>query len=468
MSDQFDLEVTADSPSRTAEFHLRDGHGSLIAYRRADFNAIAISRRQGLFDLRNYLRDYVEDGKEAASVAEIGVCIAEEVLGAEIFRKLWESNSQRTLRIQLPGASEEENLLAAALARVPWEIARPAAEEPALGERHLLVRVVHDMAEPKSTPLTLGPDESLRVLFVFAEAWGSRPLAARRERQELLERFRKEIYPKRRVVAHVLSHGVTRERFEAQNPRERRLPRHPLERSRTPEPPRTRQARWRKRPSLRQGAPRSLRRLYPAARLPSAPCHSGDILSVRSWNDFLAVAQGQSRVPSKARPPRRMTFHGTNRQDTQAPRMRCSKAACRAWLPCGMRWAMNMLASWASLSIAPACLRTAAERRGGPDDRPAIAARPDQAGGFPLFNLRSRHARLLRRRRVWALFTERPQSSPRARSPAAPDRRVDHVGPPALRRPHVGTGRSRCGVHRLPRRGRGEARRGHHRPGRHG
>ena len=216
MSDQFDLEVTADYPSRTAEFRLRDGHGSQIAYRRTDFNDIAISRQQGLFDLRNYLRHYVEDGKEAASVAEIGVCIAEDVLGAEIFRKLWESESHRTLRIQLPGASEEENHLAAALARVPWEIARPSAEEPALGERHLLVRVVHDMAEPKSLPLKLGPDESLRVLLVFAEARGSRPLAARRERRELLELFEREIYPKRRVVAHVLSHGVTRERLEAQ------------------------------------------------------------------------------------------------------------------------------------------------------------------------------------------------------------------------------------------------------------
>jgi hypothetical protein len=71
MSDQFDLVVTADYPSRTAEFRLRDGHGSEIADRRTDFNGIAISRQQGLFDLRHYLRHYVEDGKEAASVAEM-------------------------------------------------------------------------------------------------------------------------------------------------------------------------------------------------------------------------------------------------------------------------------------------------------------------------------------------------------------------------------------------------------------
>ena len=54
------------------------------------------------------------------------------------------------------------------------------------------------------------------MLFVFAEARGSRPLAARRERRELLRLFEQEIYPKRRVVAHFLTHGVTRERLEAQ------------------------------------------------------------------------------------------------------------------------------------------------------------------------------------------------------------------------------------------------------------
>ena len=99
---------------------------------------------------------------------------------------------------------------------MPWEIARPTADKPSLADRHLLVRVVHDMAAPATQPVALGPGEPLRVLFVFAEARGSRPLAARRERRELLRLFEKEIYPKRRVVAHFLTHGVTRERLEAQ------------------------------------------------------------------------------------------------------------------------------------------------------------------------------------------------------------------------------------------------------------
>jgi hypothetical protein len=72
------------------------------------------------------------------------------------------SESQHTLRIQLPGATEEENHLAATLARVPWEMARAAADPPALGERNLLVRVVHDMDEPDTLPLALG-HECLRV-----------------------------------------------------------------------------------------------------------------------------------------------------------------------------------------------------------------------------------------------------------------------------------------------------------------
>jgi len=100
--------------------------------------------------------------------------------------------------------------------RVPWEMARAAADQPTLGERNLLVRVVHDMDEPATEPLAFAKDEDLRVLFVFAEAPGSRPLAARLERRLLRKLFDTEIYPQRRIVAHFLTHGVTRERLQAQ------------------------------------------------------------------------------------------------------------------------------------------------------------------------------------------------------------------------------------------------------------
>ena len=187
-----------------------------LAYRQTDFKTIPVGHQQGSSTCATICALYVEAGEEAAAVAEIGVCIAEKVLGAEIFEKLWESAVPAHAAHSVARARRKENHLAAALARVPWEIARPHRPGRTLGERNLLVRVVHDMQAPASQPLELGPDEPLRVLFVFAEARGSHPLGARQERRELLRLFEKEIYPHRRVVAHFLTHGVTRERLEAQ------------------------------------------------------------------------------------------------------------------------------------------------------------------------------------------------------------------------------------------------------------
>lgn len=295
MPAHFDLIITADHPNGTAEFRLLDSAGAQLAFRQTDFKKITTSHQQGLFDLRNFLRNYVEEGKEVAAVAEVGVCIAEEVLGEDIFKRLWESESQRTLRIQLPGATETENYLAAALARVPWEIARPSPGQPTLGERNLLVRVVHDMKAPASQPLELAPNESLRVLFVFAEARGSRPLGARKERRELLRLFEKEIYPHRRVVAHFLTHGVTRERLESQ----------------IQENGGYHVVHWSGHGNLNLlelskpgGASDRLSGgqlldlfIKAGGFLPRlfflSACHSGDILRVKDWNDFLAVAQGK-------------------------------------------------------------------------------------------------------------------------------------------------------------------------------
>ena len=295
MPSHFDLIITADYPNHTAELRLLDAHGSQLAFRQTNFKDIAASRQQGLFDLRNYLRLFVEPGREAASVAEIGVCIAEQVLGEEIFRKLWESESQRTLRIQLPGATEEENHLAAALARVPWEIARPAADQPTLGERNLLVRVVHDMHAPATQTLDLGQDECLRVLFVFAEARGSRPLAARQERRELRQLFEKEIYPQRRIVADFLTHGVTRERLKSQieenggyhivhwsghghlNLLELAKPGGESDRLSGDGLL-----------DLFTGSGGFIPRLFFLS-----ACHSGDILRAKDWNEFMAIAQGR-------------------------------------------------------------------------------------------------------------------------------------------------------------------------------
>ncbi|MDS4032027.1 MAG: CHAT domain-containing protein [Candidatus Contendobacter sp.] len=295
MPTHFDLIVTADAPNHTAEFRLLDAHGSQLAYHHTDFKTITVGHQRGLFDLRDYFRVYVEKGKETAAIAEIGVCIAEEVLGQDIFEKLWASKSQRTLRIQLPGASEEENRLAAALARVPWEIARPKATAETLGERNLLVRVVHDMRAPISQPVELAPAEPLRVLFVFAEARGSRPLGARQERRELLRLFHKEIYPRRRVVAHFLTHGVTRERLIDQIQHNSGY--HVLHWSGHGHLNLLELAKPGGAKDLLSGG--ELLDLFTDAGgfLPRlvflSACHSGDILRVKDWKDFLAVAQGQ-------------------------------------------------------------------------------------------------------------------------------------------------------------------------------
>ncbi len=292
---RFDLIITTDSPNRTAEFTLRDANGVQLAYRLTQFKTISPSHQQGLFDLRNYLRLYVPEGKEHAAVAEIGVCIAEEVLGREIFEKLWASESQRTLRIQLPGPSEEANLLAAALARVPWEISRPKADAATLGERNLLVRVVHNMQASASAPIELQPDEPLRVLFVFAEARGSRPLGSRQERRELLRLFEKEIYPHRRIVAHFLTHGVTRERLEAQIRENGGY--HVVHWSGHGHMNRLELCKPGGKGDHLSG--QELLQLFNHAGgfLPRlfflSACHSGDILRVKDWNDFLAVAQGK-------------------------------------------------------------------------------------------------------------------------------------------------------------------------------
>jgi len=295
MKAHFDLKITANYETRTAEFSLHDSAGVQIAFRQTDFKSISVSHQQGLFDLRNYLRLFVEPGKEHAAMADIGVCIAEQVLGEEIFAALYQATSQRTLRIELPGATDTENLLAAALARVPWEIARPNGTSGTLGERYLLVRVVHDMRAPTSTPIELAAGEPLRVLFVFAESRGSRPLGARKERRELLRLFEKEIYPQRQVVAHFLTHGVTRERLTEQ----------------IQENGGYHIVHWSGHGNMNQlelckpGGKRDLLTgqellaLFKQAGgfLPRllflSACHSGDILRVKDWNDFLSVAQGK-------------------------------------------------------------------------------------------------------------------------------------------------------------------------------
>jgi tetratricopeptide (TPR) repeat protein len=289
----WELIITTDGAHRSVEFDLRDAHGGQLAWRRTALAAIPLSRQRGLFDLHSYLHRFVPPGGEAQAVAEIGVCIAEDMLGREIFELLWRPTTPRTLRIRLPG-SDDDSSYAALLPRVPWEIARPSADKDTLADRNLRVRVIHD-GLPGAQALPLGADEDLRVLLVFAESRSSNPLAARQEREQLLQLMRTEIYPRRRVVADVLSHGVTRERLldtlqghdgyhivHWSGHGHRNL----LELCR---------------PDGTQDhlSGQALVDLFVQAgvHLPRlcflGACHSGDLLRVRDWNDFLDVAQGR-------------------------------------------------------------------------------------------------------------------------------------------------------------------------------
>ena len=307
------------------------------------------------------------------------------------------------------------------------------------------------------------------MLFVFAEARGSRPLAARRERRELLRLFEKEIYPKRRVVAHFLTHGVTRERLEAQiqenggyhvvhwsghghlNLLELAKPGGGSDRLSGQE--------------LLDLCGGFIPRLFFLS-----ACHSGDILRVKDWKDFLAVAQGQEPGTKQAPDPATKDIP----LDEQPGYTGTAHALLQGGVPSvvAMRYAVgDEYARELGVEFYRALLA---------HDQPKNAAAaltmarqslldPKKPRLRPVRRLRSRHARALRRGAAGVDLAEGAQPGPRApQSPAPPDRRADHGGARAFRRPHLGAGRAGCRFHRLQRRGRGEARGGHHRPGRDG
>lgn len=293
----FRLVVSADSDRGIAELRLLDGAGVQLGFKEVDFHSLTVSERRALFDLRTYLYLY-KPGREAESVAETGVLLAEKVLGEDLFLKLWESRAQRTLCIQLPGAAEEENPLAAQLARVPWEIARPEVGKETLAERNVLVRVVHDSVQPVSQPLGPSEDGCLRVLCVFAEARGSTPLSARRERRELERLFEAEIYPKRKIEVDFLTHGVTRERLHEQI--QGRGGYHVVHWSGHGHLNLLELAKPDGSQDLLSGE--QLLDLFTEAGgyIPRlvflSACHSGDLLAVENWNQFLAAARGEERA----------------------------------------------------------------------------------------------------------------------------------------------------------------------------
>src|SRR5260370_12695074 len=120
----------------------------------------------------------------------------------------------RTRRIVFEGADAAGNL-AAALARAPWEIACQSPEADSLAETNLHLCIGDEARRATTDPLPLVAGEPLRILFVFAAARSSRPLA-RRERWQLRSLFETKIFCDHNLIVDFLTHGVTRERLIGQ------------------------------------------------------------------------------------------------------------------------------------------------------------------------------------------------------------------------------------------------------------
>ena len=121
-------------------------------------------------------------------------------------------------------------------------------------------------------------------------------MAARLERREVLRLFEKEIYPTRQIVAHFLTHGVTRERLESQIQENGGY--HIVHWSGHGHLNLLELAKPGGADDFLSGE--ELLALFTAAGgfIPRlfflSACHSGDILRVKDWNDFFGVAQGKN------------------------------------------------------------------------------------------------------------------------------------------------------------------------------
>ncbi|MBL7181215.1 MAG: hypothetical protein ISS65_13565 [Desulfobacterales bacterium] len=208
---QFELHLDTDPSNKTARLELKDEHGRQLANRQIRLKDQDAASWEGLFDTRRHVQRYqgshlYDQAKPATAediISHLGVFIGKRVLGTEMMTHLTASTSRRTLLVRLPKADEDP--LAAAFARMPWEIARTEINTPTLMDKNLIVRAITDdipdmdAAATKQAARIAAGEEDLRVLLVFAEAPGSRPLAMRREREGLRDLFIKEILPKKNV-----------------------------------------------------------------------------------------------------------------------------------------------------------------------------------------------------------------------------------------------------------------------------
>jgi len=108
-----------------------------------------------------------------AQLAALGQFLGEHVLGPRIAGQLAEGVDQRTVLVRLPDPTGDD--LAAAFARVPWELARAPGDEKTLLDRNVVVRAAPAGATPgRETAIAVAPARPRAALAGFVA------LAARR------------------------------------------------------------------------------------------------------------------------------------------------------------------------------------------------------------------------------------------------------------------------------------------------
>lgn len=228
----FVLDVRADSETRAVSLRLADDHDQLLGENNIRLDEHPTDIWEALFDTAGHIARLeqsarravatgdAEDALAAEIIEKIGVFLGQKVFGQASIEALSAGDERRCLLIRFPGAGVDP--LTSALACVPWQIARTALGVRPLVERNVVVRVAPPAAPPAAslmhgahgaghTSVTRESGEPLRVLLVFTDVHGGRPMAARVERERLRELFYDEIMPDRQVMLDILSHGVSRD-----------------------------------------------------------------------------------------------------------------------------------------------------------------------------------------------------------------------------------------------------------------
>ena len=130
MSNLFVLDIETHPDENQATLRLHDQQGQHLAAQQVRIGNDHAFEWAGLFNTHEHVERYANrllpDKQHTLSedqlIAQLGVFLGREVLGEAIFQHLYDGISQRTVLIRLPATADDR--LAAAFARIPWEIAR--------------------------------------------------------------------------------------------------------------------------------------------------------------------------------------------------------------------------------------------------------------------------------------------------------------------------------------------------------